>query len=440
MKKFALICVALTIASILFLASWSLYNSLQDNKEVNNYGRFFTKNENGIKKFNWNSFHSPWQSENQEKTNGIVTFSFRVPYPIAPKFKLIDPIDGDKGEILVASQIQLILSDSIKRIKERFMFDYDGTSSEVRRYLNLDGLKLSEPEVKLSLFGTASPEAGKYGLFESMKPGNFEPENAELAKQRLVRTSNLLKEMGFQAKIVKFSEKQFSTIQQAEQAMKDKTILNKMRYVQVDAVINVEKLKVTTVTAPIFAPIWLLLLSLGLIYLWRLRIPKSRRLKMKFGKWSWKGFWEALWIIFRILSYVVIGAIILSIFITFWKWMLLLLSIITIVLAIYLIYKYWEEFLSFLGMIGLFFLLLGDYIFRMFILFIKWIFSLIKKFFRWLWILILDIWIFFSKVLRWLKNWWYLKTKCQKILTIVLPYAVLLTVYVIYLLWTHCPC
>lgn len=438
MKKFAIFCLSLTMLSVFFLIGWSVYHSsTNENKKTTGYFRFFTEDSLGKVSFNWNGLHSPKQQEFQEKVKGVVTFSFKVPYPIAPKFKLVDPTDGDNGEIFVASEINRIISDSVKRIKERFMLDYDGTSSGVRRYLNPGHLKLAEPKVKLSLFGTASPEAEKYGLLESMKPGNFEPENSELSKSRLIRTADLLEKMGYKAKILRFAEKQFSSIKEAEMALKDKTILDKMRYVQVDAVINVERLKVTTITAPVLAPIWLFLISLGLISLWGLRLPKFRRPKLK---WSWKDFGEIIGVIFFFIYSFIIGIILLSLFITLWKWILLFLAVAIILFALYLIWKYRKDIIECLKFFGFVLLLLGAYIIDCLIKLILWIWKIIKSFFRLIILLILGIQINLRNFWIYLQNWWGFKTTCQKVLIIVLPYAVAMTVYVIYLLWTCCPC
>lgn len=446
-------CVAVTAASILFLSSWSVYHSLEGNK-INSYGRFFVTDSLEESHFNFYGLLSPIQFESQKIIYDTINFTHTVVYPLAPSFKLVNPVKGEDGEKIVAEKMTKVVSDTIDVIKKRAILDYDKTSLLVRKKINPDNIKLSEPKISLSLIGTASPESGKDGFIQSIMPGHIEKENLKLAEDRLNRTASILEKNGFKVEVKKFNEIQFPNKKVALEAVTNRAILDKMRYVKADVVIPVERLEITTITAPIVLPIWLLLFVFGLSFLRKLRVVKFRHVQINFGYWSWTEFWELLKLI---ASYLIVIGLIIGLLIIFNKWIILLLSIISLVFILYLLWKYsrgiWD-FISFIFLIlqlGFSYLWLNiiilfkwmrkillkffSFLCRIIMMFTKWVLRIIRRFIDW----VLLVGVLISDLWAWIQMWWHFKTRCQKILFFVLPYAVIITALAIYLWVTRCP-
>lgn len=382
MKTIFKMVVGLLIASILFIAGFSLIKMSQGD-DIHFYDRF-TKSEDGkSEKFNWMGILSPIASESQKVIHDTVKFTKRVIYPIGPKFNVVAPANGDSAENVVAYEIAKVISDSINKIVLDLTFDYDGQSKAVRNAQNPQTLKLEKAKVFMSLFGTASPEAAKYGFEQSIQPGKLEAENAKLASQRLLRTDTLiLKHLAsFGIKNVKMTELNSEELQlkskdEIGKVLSDHNELNKLRYVQADVMIATERLKVTPVTAPILLPVWLALLSLLVWSLLSLRFKKSKKVRPT----NW---WD-----FNLLGLMIL-VLFFALMMLFPKWALICFLIAIFLYALYLIYKYTT---------------LPKFNFR---------FSL-----RPIWNWLVGIW-------RWIRNlfsifglWWSCRTTCQKILII----------------------
>lgn len=261
MRKFAYICLAITIASLLFLVGWSRHHSLQGENTIY-YWRFHTVDENGITKFNWNGIHSPVQVESRRVLIDTLNVINKVIYPYGEKFKMIPP-DTD-ADIMVAGEMGKAIKESISKIVIKNNLDYDGTSLGVRRYENPSIPRLAVVDVYNKITGTASPDAKKYGFKNSIMPGHLEDENLKLSEERLDRTSSILEGMGFRINEKVFMELQFADTLSALEAIVDPSILESMRYVEVKTKVTYQRLEVKTMTAPIAIPFWLGLIALGL--------------------------------------------------------------------------------------------------------------------------------------------------------------------------------
>ncbi len=274
----AVFSIAVIIASALYLISFALIQKSKGN-EVRAYHRLY-KIENGEKKFNYLGIVSPVQVEGVKLVDTTLWYDFSVPYPIAPKFKVIAP--SDNIEALIAKQLADMLADSIEKMKYNLILDYDRQALAVREAQGIEAPKLPKPSLELSAYGTASPEAGKNGFMASIQPGVLEPENANVAQARVERTVPLvldnLKMRGYDSVTVKSvtsAEEQFS-----ETDMVDSTtavaMLPKMRYVRIFGPVTLKQAQITPAMAPIAFPIELLSV-LGLLSLF-LRFQAKNRL------------------------------------------------------------------------------------------------------------------------------------------------------------------
>lgn len=415
MKKFLFACVSLTLISIFFLSGLSGYRSLQGD-DVRVYTRFFTTDSTGTH-FNWYGIFSPVQTETQKTVTHTMKFSHKVIYPYGKNFQCIAP-DDSTAEEFVAQEIARVINDSLTKISYNTSFDYDKTSLAVRKSANPSTRQLAKPTVILSLFGTASPEARKYGFQESLMPGHIEPENTGLSGQRLERTAARLEQKGFPATVKSWQEIQFRDTASALSAVANPYILDTMRYVQANVVMPVQRLEITPVTVPVLLPIWLWLLPFSLMLLWRLRLPKMQRPKFEWGEWSWGGLWDFLKIL---LSCIGVSALVTAMLMFFdWRWLLLFL-IPVVIGFLWAMIKTMKPFFLWL------FAFLVD--------FIDWIANIVMALIQW----IRQTWYRF---VNWLRYWrrrflicWACLNPCWKrLFIIVIAYAVAMTALVIYLI------
>lgn len=394
MKTILKIVVGLLIASALFLAGFATIKMSQGD-DVHFYDRF-TKSEDGKSyKFNWMGILSPIASESQKVIHDTVKFTKRVIYPIGPKFNVVAPTNGDSAENVVAYEIAKVISDSINKIVLDLTFDYDGQAKAVRNAQNPQTPKLEKSKVFMSLFGTASPEAAKYGFEKSIQPGELEAENAKLASQRLLRTDTLiLKHLSsFGIKNVKITELNSAELQlksndEVSKVLSDHNVLNKMRYVQADVTIATERLKITPATAPILLPIWLALFSLLIWVLSSLKrkekvIPEKISPVKKIYGHQPTNWWE-----FNLLGLMIL-VFFFAMMLLFPKWVLICFLIVILLYALYLIYKYTT---------------LPKFNLR---------FSL-----RPIWNWLVGVWRWIRNLFSTLGLWWGCRTTCQKILLI----------------------
>ncbi len=283
MKKVILFStIALLIASIVyFTIQTAVRASKGDHIAV--YPRFMKVDENGNHSFNWWALLSPIQGEGQNVITDTIQFGKTVIYPVAPHFDVVAP-ESDTAEAYVAQAIAQEIADTLKKISLDSSWDYDGQGSAVRRAAQPNTLSVEKPSVSLSLHGTASPEAVKYGFWQSIQPGVLEPENALLAQARLQRTTGLLvgdiHDLGVQQ--VSITDTSSEELQFSETDMPDSStaaaMLPSMRYVRANVTIPVQRLVVTPYESPIALPIWLGLLSLGLLWLLtRERKPEEKK-------------------------------------------------------------------------------------------------------------------------------------------------------------------
>ena len=265
--------------STVFLFAWSAI-SLMGGNEVNTYHRF-EKNNGKTNQFNWWALLSPVQTESQHVLDDTLRFKHKVVYPIGPHFEVVPP-SNDTSENFVAQEIAQVIFDSLNRIFINSDLDYDQQSTLVRNAVNPENAKLKEPKIFISLFGTASPEAEKYGFKKSLEPGNFEKENRDLAHKRLERTDSLilknLTDLGITNVIirdVKSQELQLNSKEEVAKVMQDKSVLDTMRFVEASVVIATERLFILPIIAPIALPFWIGLISL-LIWLLSLLFEKHK--------------------------------------------------------------------------------------------------------------------------------------------------------------------
>ena len=276
MKKLIKVSVSLILALTIFMIGFGIYNSIKKNN-TETYLRFYSDEGKGSR-FNLWGLLSPIQRESQKIIRDTVRFTHKVKYPVGPNFEVVPPANDDSAENFVAKEIAQVISDSLDKIKLNLSFDYDGQAVGVRNSAKPETQKVEKPKISLSLFGTASPEAARYGFEKSLQPGNTENENAGLASSRLIRTDTAilknLSVLGINAEItdVKSEELQLNSTAEVKDVMRDNSILDSMRYVKADVVIAIEKLKVTPVTAPIGLFFWILLGLLAFMFLKNLKI------------------------------------------------------------------------------------------------------------------------------------------------------------------------
>ncbi len=262
------ISAILLTVSALFLVVFAITQYKKGNN-VTAYHRFY-KMENGKRTFNWLGILSPVQVESQKYTDTVVTFSFKVPYPVAPKFEIVAP--SDNVEAQVAATLANLLADSIEKFKFDLLLDYDKQAVAVRKAQGIKNFSITTPEIYFSAHGTASPEAIKNGFMASIQPGVLEPENAQVAQARVERTTPLIVEnlhaKGYDSVTVTgitWNEEQFSETDETD-SLYVVASLPDMRYVIIDGHARLRQVTVIPATAPVAFPIELLSL-LGLIAL-----------------------------------------------------------------------------------------------------------------------------------------------------------------------------
>lgn len=266
MKTTIKVMLVIAIASVLFLTFSAIIGAVKEGKVVA-YNRLQRVSDTGKKEFNPWGLLSPVAVESQKIMNDTVRFSHSVLYPIAPSFKLVAP--KDNREAKVASEIAKAISKRLYAIQYRIGLDYDGQAIAVRKANNPNSLKISRPKIDIQTTGTASPESAKDGFAKSIEIGQFEPENVQLAKERLARTNTLLVQntekldADVSLSSAKWEEIQLSSQKEVEQVLKNPALLDAKRFVKADVMIITQRLVVTPVTSP-----FLLLLALaGLLYL-----------------------------------------------------------------------------------------------------------------------------------------------------------------------------
>jgi hypothetical protein len=332
MKKFnrisALVALTIVIVSAVFLIAFSGMHHSKGH-DITAYDRFH-KEVNGKREFNYWALVSPVQTESQSIVNDTVRFTERVYYPLAPVFKVVAQA----------------IADTVNKVKLDLGLDYDQQSTQVRAAHHVPTPKLTEPHIFLSLHGTASPEAANHGFNKSIKPGNFEPENAQLAAARVERTHGLLiqdlKNLGIDSVTVASvtsEELQFSETDVVDSSTAV-AMFPDMRYVIASVDIPMQRLVITPAIAPVALPIWLiglLLLALLLRGLGHRKslapadaleeayafIEKSDDPKSFYDRNSW-------WILFVI---IVLGAIITLVTILwFFGWYILMFLVAVLIL------------------------------------------------------------------------------------------------------------
>jgi len=421
MKKIILSLATLTILSFIFLGVFGVFNASKG-REVSFYHRLIKMDEKGVSHFNVWGLFSTTQGEYQTIVKDTMHFSCRVNYPLAPKFHVNGISAKDSSEEkYIAGELQRIINDSIAKHLIENNLDYDGTSMDVRRYANPDNLSLKKPKVFLSLFGHSSPEAGNYGMQESIQPGHHEPENDSLAKERVNRTGGILASNGIIVKEKRFSELQFPDTISANLALKNKSMLDAMRYVSANVTIVTERLKIETITVPNLLPIWLILLFFLFLFLVSLSVPKL--LRPEVFSIDWSQIWDYLKSLFWILVYVILGFILLVFFLTF-PWVFLIIGIISSLYVIwriiYLIYKNADDIFFKIICVIVCLVLIVLFIIETILNLIKYILKKIVEFFR----LAYNQWIVFT-------CWWCKRTPCQKTAMILFIYGFVVTIVLI---------
>ncbi|MFA6325271.1 MAG: hypothetical protein WCX46_03540 [Candidatus Paceibacterota bacterium] len=428
MKKIILTFTTLTILSFVFLGLFGVYNVAKE-REVNFYHRFMKTDDRGINHFNIWGLFSTTQGEYQSIVKDTMNFSCRVNYPLAPKFHVNGILVEDSlEEKYIAGEIMRIINDSIAKHLIQNNLDYDGTSVDVRRHANPDNLNLEKPKVFLSLCGYSSPEAGNYGFKESIQPGHLEPENESLARERVERTGDILSTKGVVVKEKKFSELQFPDTISANLALKNKSILDAMRYVSADVTIVTERLKIETITVPNLLPIWFMFLFFLFLFLISLSIPKLLR-SVVFSI-NWAKIRDFLKSLFWILIYLGVGFLIVALFLTFpWVFFIILMIMVGLLALffvwwlIYIIVKNRKD-------IGFWIFVFFANIFLFILLIIEQIYLLIKKIVKSiknLYKIVRAKWINFT-------YWWRSLTQCKRTALVLFVYSVLATIAIIILI------
>jgi hypothetical protein len=339
MKNLIIFCTASFTLLFGLLLTWNVYRSVEgDNIEV--YKRFYTADSAGTH-FNFWGILSPIQTETQRVTKTQIKFSVRIPFPYGEGFKPKRP--NGTPEMEVAEKLDIIIRDTLGKMKLDLSFDYDGSSERVRNYSRPLMVKLNPAKVKISIHSTASPEAQKYGFENSIIPGKIERENVELAKGRGVSVSSELQKLGYETYSLSFEELQFKDTTEARKATSNQKIFDLMRFAQADVVAEAESLEVTPATIPILLPLWLLLGGLAFVFL-----RKQKRPGWKMPTINWGDEWrtllltilEVLKIYFLSLILGIIGATLFSGAIYFWDWAKWLVLTVGVMWLLYGIYKY----------------------------------------------------------------------------------------------------
>jgi len=386
-KNVVIFCVSLTLGLILLPVLWATYYSVIKGDKIHTYNRFYATD--GIhEQFNPWALISPIQIEKQSIVNDTIRFKHKVIYPCAQNYLGI-------GENFISDQISNFISDSVVRIEIKNKEDFDRTSYGVREYKNPEIRRVNKPYVSnLSLIGTASPEWIGYGFKKSIQPGHIEKENLRLAKERLFNISKILEKNGFTINRKRITEIQLSK-ESVNAVLKDKNLLNEMRYVEAKGNIIVEKVKITTIILPfVMIPLWFLLLgliSIGLIKLFKL-------IKFDFKN-----------LLIRIGTVIVPISILVGILI------ILALFIFAIINGLFL------PFIFVIVIISL--LLFREKIINFLLIKIGFIIHLIERFCNWT-----------NRNFRIFKIWWKSKDSSDQVLYILAPYSIIITILAIYLL------
>jgi hypothetical protein len=440
MKKFLKVSLALTLAGTLVLAGYSIYHSSTGNT-VRAYARFMKEDEEGNKSFNWISIIDPFQVESQELIKDTVRFSKKVIYPVAHDFKCKAPQDS-LAEKFVALEISTAIKDTLKE-RYRLVYDYDGQSTAVRRAAKPHTIPTEEPKIFLSMEGTASPEALKYGLEESLRRGHIEDENVALAKERLDRTNSLLSEnldgMGIDSVTVvssSYRELQLSSDDDIPDAIESPHILDSMRYVKADVVIPLQYVQITPLTSPVLLFLWLLGIIALISFLRRLLSGKKvweprgiRNLRkdlqhtpktQKVRDYRWVR--HALTSITIILGAIALGYLLHLIpFETLWWWFIIFVIIAglaALATYIYLLIVNRKEIWPFFREILIFF---RDIVI--------WIVNAVRNTFIAFILILLYLFFLFADSVSKVREWWSKRCSCCKILMVLLTILILFNIY-----------
>lgn len=419
MKKLILWAIlVLFVSSIAFHLSFYLSGKFHGEK-VMHYHRFYSDDGQG-EHFNWYGLLFPIQAESQKIIRDTVNFTHKVQYPIGPHFNVVAP--QNSSEDVVAKEIAKVISDSISKIKMNLSMDYDGEAIAVRKAANPETPKLKDPTISLSLFGTASPEALKYGLEKSLQPDSIEKENVDLASHRLLRTDTLilknLLSLGINnVKITdtKSEELQLNSVTDVKNVMMNLSVLDSMRYVKADVSITTERLVITPATAPIALPLWLGLFSLLVLGLVSLRKAKkldpptelaSAIAPSKSPKESWWGV---------ILLLLMILVALLALMLLFPKWVIIAMLIAIFIYAIYLLKDSTAPKMPKFN-------------------FLEWL----RNIWEWIRMVFAILWILIESLFENIFYWWVQRTTCQKILLI--HFLIDIVIFIAWLtgIWTIC--
>lgn len=420
MKKFAWLCLSVTLLTVIILGVWGAFTLNNDVPQKGNaYLRFLRTTDDNAKKFNAWGIFSPLQVEKQKLDSATKTIHKRIYFPVSPKFILINT--NEKWENYVVLEI-IRVADSARKTVYDYHFDFDHTSKEVRKYAKPTELDVPDYVSYINLFGTASPESVKEGYEKSIYPGNFERENGHIARERSQSIAQKLETLGYTVGTVESSEIQLSK-EDYWKALKDRTVLDKLRYVDVTINILYSKLEVETLTLPVLLPLWVLLVALGIGFLGnRNHLPaklKGPALKKRRNPSSLlKGLIFVLGISLCILFWIFL----------FQKALIFALCIIVVFVTIFLLSCCKEA-------LGTFFLLIWQFIKRLPGLVIIGVNNILFFLLVWLVIAILFVIVIFFELL----DWWVTLTKCQKVLFFLIPYSIGITMLAAYLIHA-CPC
>ncbi|MCE9517660.1 hypothetical protein K8Q96_01505 [Candidatus Nomurabacteria bacterium] len=369
MKTALKVIFAIAIASVLFLTFSAIIGAVKEGKVIV-YNRLQRVNNDGQKEFNPWGLLSPVTVESQKIVNDTVRFSHSVVYPIAPSFKLVEP--KGNAEAKVASEIAKAISKRLYAIQYRIGLDYDGQAIAVRKASNPNSLEISRPKIDIQTTGTASPESAKDGFEKSIRIGHFEPENAQLAKERLVRTNTHLvrntEKLDADVFLSKSESKelQLSSQEEVEQVLKNPALLDAKRFVTADVMIITQRLVVTPVTSP-----FLLLLALaGLLYLLSLLRSSEKEEEVFTDRILLEEESSSIdWL--NILFWVAVTG--LSVWLLYRAWWLFVIIVVS-----YLLYRHRHDIGAFFRIIWI----LIAYTFRKIWTFLLFLFESIMSFFR----------------------------------------------------------
>lgn len=405
MKKLFNFSLAISILSILFLFGFAIVKSAQG-EHVTAYWRFYESDSVGKRPyFNWFSTVFSPQVESQRVYKDTILFTHRVKYPFAKKFQVVEPFDKN-ADTAIAKEIAKVIKDSIASIHYRLWGNIDNNSVRVRNYAQPKTIAAVRDSLSLFLFGTASPEAGKYGFIKSIQPGHREPENKRLAANRLSRTENILirklkADNITVTKIVsaKSDELQLTKEEVDSVAAGHLEILDRMRYVDASVKIITQRVVVTPVTAPILLPVWIYLLYL--LSLIRFKRPEKEEEKTEEQRKPFN--WARL---FRII-----------------------LGTLSIVAIVVLIYYFWDAIIVYL-LVGVAFIVLA-----LLVSLIVMYSNEIGRFFVWLWEALCALWL---AIRRFFQRWWPRRWECQLVVILLLLSWLAIILMIIY--WPHCKC